>query len=108
MSKSKSKSEHTTTTTTTMKHEIKVRVFSTSLSSRCSVRKVLRKVNLISNKDVRIASIISLLRLSPDDLLRLKMEQASTRQHVRLDPDGVVQHLDVHVCDSRYALNLYV
>lgn len=91
-----------------MKHEIKVRVFSTSSSKNGCVRKVLRKVNLISNKDVRVGSIISLLRLSPVDLLRLKMEQASTRQHVRLDPDGVVQHLDVRVCESRYALNLYV
>jgi hypothetical protein len=88
-----------------MKHQINVRVYT---KSKKSTRRVIRKICLFSNKNVSVGSILSILRLNAFDLLRLKMEKASTRQHVDLDPEGIIQELDVPVRDSQYELNLYV
>jgi hypothetical protein len=89
-----------------MRHQINVRVY--TKSTRGSTRHMVRQVRLISNKDVRVGSILSILRLHPFDLVQLKMEKASNRQQVEVDPDGIIQELDVPVHDSRYELNLYV
>jgi hypothetical protein len=88
-----------------MKHQINVRVYT---KSKKSTRRVIRKICLFSNKNVSVGSILSILRLNAFELLRLKMEKASTRQHVDLDPEGIIQELDVPVRDSQYELNLYV
>jgi hypothetical protein len=90
-----------------MKHQINVRVYATK-SIRGGTRRIIRKVRLLSNKYVCIGSILGILRLHPVDLLRLKMEKASNRQHVDLDLEGIIQELDVQVQDFRYDLNLYV
>lgn len=87
-----------------MKHQINIRVY-TKLKS---TRRVIRKICLLSNKSVRVGSVLSILRLDAYELLRLKMEKASTRQHVDLDPEGVIQELDVPVRNCQYELNLYV
>jgi hypothetical protein len=53
-----------------MKHQINICVYTKSKSTR----RVIRKVRLISNKNVSIGSILSILRLDAYELMRLKME----------------------------------
>lgn len=89
-----------------MKHQIKISVY--NKSTRGSTRRVVRKIHLISNKKVRVGSIMSILRLDAYELMRIKMEKASDRKHVDLDPERFIQELDVPIRDSHYELNLYI
>jgi hypothetical protein len=87
-----------------MKHHINICVFAKSKSTR----RVVRKIHLASNKKVRVGSILSILHLNAYELMRLKMEKASDRHHVAMDPEGFIQELDVPFRDSHYELNLYI
>ncbi len=87
-----------------MKHHINIRVYTKSKSTR----RVVRKVQLVSNQKVRVGSILSILGLDAYALMRLKMEQASDRRHVDLDLEGFIQELDLPRRNFQYDLNLYV
>jgi hypothetical protein len=87
-----------------MKHQISVRVY---VGSR-STRRAVRKLSLFSNKKVSVGSVLRILRLDAYELVRLKLEKASDRKLVDLCPDDIIQGLDVPVRDSRFELNLYI